>query len=44
MAFPVFPVLAGVLRNRVVFYIVVAIEIYFLFVYARHFGQEHWVG
>jgi hypothetical protein len=44
LAFPVFPLLAGLLRNRVVYATVVVIEIYYLFELARHFGRGHWVG
>ena len=44
LAFPAFPALAGLLRHRYVYFGIVALEIYFLVVYAWHFGQGHWVG
>jgi hypothetical protein len=44
LAFPAFPLLAGFLRNRVVYAIVLLLEIYYLFELARHFGRGHWVG
>lgn len=44
LAFPAFPLLGGLLRNRVVYAIVLVLEVFYLFELARHFGRGHWVG
>lgn len=44
LAFPAFPLLGGLLRSRALYWTVVALEIWFLIAYARHFGRGDWVG
>ena len=44
LAFPAFPILAGYLRNRVVFGLVLGLELYNLFILSRDFAWGHWVG
>jgi hypothetical protein len=44
LAFPVYPRIAGLLRNRAIYFSVVAAEVVLLFIFARHFGLQHWVG
>ena len=44
LAFPAFPILAGYLRNRAVYALVLALELYNLFVLSRDFAWGHWVG
>lgn len=44
LAFPVFPHLAGLFRNRWAYWALIAAELWFLVVYALHFGRQNFVG
>lgn len=44
LAFPLFPYLAGFFKNRWAYWLLIAVEVWFLVQYALHFGRGNYVG